>query len=73
MMEVVSYWSDIAIDHFQVRQSPTCPQTSPLSASNVGSSTADISWTAGGSETSWNVEYGPAGFTLGTGTNTNVT
>ena len=69
----VSYWSDIAIDHFQIRQSATCPQTSPLTASNVGSSTADISWTAGGSETSWNVEYGPTGFTLGSGTNTNVT
>ena len=69
----ISYWSDIAIDHFQIRQSATCPQTSPLTASNVGSSTADISWTAGGSETSWNVEYGPTGFTLGSGTNTNVT
>ena len=69
----ISYWSDIAIDHFQIRQSATCPQTSPLTASNVGSSSADISWTAGGSETSWNVEYGPTGFTLGSGTNTNVT
>ena len=69
----VSYWSDMAIDNFQVRQSATCPQTSPLTASNVGSSTADVSWTAGGTETSWNVEYGAAGFTLGTGTNTNVT
>ena len=26
----ISYWSDIAIDHFQIRQSATCPQTSPL-------------------------------------------
>ena len=69
----VSYWSDIAIDHFQIRQSATCPQTSPLTASNVGSSTADVSWTAGGTETSWNVEYGATGFALGTGTNTNVT
>jgi len=69
----ISYWSDMAIDNFQVRQSATCPQTSPLTASNVGSSTADVSWTAGGTETSWNVEYGAAGFTLGTGTNTNVT
>ena len=69
----ISYWSDIAIDHFEIRQSATCPQTSPLTASNVGSSTADISWTAGGTETSWNVEYGPAGFALGSGTNNNVT
>ena len=22
----VSYWSDAAIDHFQIRQSATCPQ-----------------------------------------------
>ena len=69
----VSYWSDMAIDNFQVRQSATCPQTSPLTASNVTSSSADVSWTAGGTETSWNVEYGAPGFTLGTGTNTNVT
>ena len=69
----ISYWSDMAIDNFQVRQSATCPQTSPLTASNVASSSADVSWTAGGTETSWNVEYGAAGFTLGTGTNTNVT
>ena len=69
----ISYWSDMAIDNFQVRQTATCPQTSPLTASNVGSSTADVSWTAGGTETSWNVEYGAAGFTLGTGTNNNVT
>ena len=69
----VSYWSDMAIDNFQVRQSATCPQTSPLTASNVTSSSADVSWTAGGTETSWNVEYGATGFTLGTGTNTNVT
>ena len=69
----VSYWSDMAIDNFQIRQSATCPQTSPLTASNVSSSSADVSWTAGGTETSWNVEYGAVGFTLGTGTNTNVT
>ena len=69
----ISYWSDMAIDNFQVRQSATCPQTSPLTASNITSSSADVSWTAGGTETSWNVEYGAAGFTLGTGTNTNVT
>jgi len=34
--------------------------------------TADISWTTTGNETSWDVEYGPAGFVLGTGTVVNV-
>ncbi len=28
----------------------------------------DISWTAGGSETDWNIEYGMSGFTPGSGT-----
>ena len=28
---------------------------------------ADVSWTAGGTETAWNVEYGLSGFTLGSG------
>jgi hypothetical protein len=30
--------------------------------------TADISWTTTGNETSWNIEYGPVGFTPGSGT-----
>lgn len=29
--------------------------------------TADVSWTTTGNETSWDVEYGPVGFVLGTG------
>ncbi len=50
--------------------------TTPLFCNNVGglsatvvTDTAFLSWTAGiDGETEWNVEYGPAGFTLGTGT-----
>ena len=34
---------------------------------------ADVSWTTTGNETSWNVEYGPTGFTPGTGTILNTT
>ena len=33
---------------------------------------ADISWNAGGSESSWNIEYGATGFALGTGTSLTV-
>ena len=47
---------------------PTCPPPYDLTASNVRSTHADLSWTAGGSETAWNIEYGPAGFTQGSGT-----
>ena len=48
------------------------PSTSSLTASNIGSSTADITWNAGGTEI-LNIEYGAPGFTLGTGVNNNVT
>jgi hypothetical protein len=33
---------------------------------------ADVSWTSTGNELSWDVEYGPAGFTPGTGTTVTV-
>ena len=47
---------------------PACPNPSALVASNVVTDSADLSWTAGGSESAWNIEYGPAGFTPGSGT-----
>lgn len=43
-----------------------CAPSSALGATNVTTTTADLTWTAGGA-TSFNVEYGPAGFVLGTG------
>ena len=52
---------------------PACPDPSGLAANNITSSGADISWTAGGTETAWNLEYGTPGFTQGSGTIVNVT
>ncbi len=45
-----------------------CPFPTSLSTSNETTSSAELSWTAGGSETQWNIEYGPTGFTQGSGT-----
>lgn len=45
----------------------TCFQPTNLAATNVTAYTADISWTTGGAG-AWVVEYGPTGFTPGTGT-----
>lgn len=45
-----------------------CNDPSGLSSTGFTTTTTDISWTAGGVETSWNLEYGPNGFTPGTGT-----
>ncbi len=46
---------------------PSCFQPSNLTVSNISYTSAEISWTTGGA-TNWNIEYGPAGFTPGTGT-----
>ena len=48
---------------------PSCPDPTGLAASNVTATGVDLSWTAGGTETAWNVDYGAPGFTPGTGTN----
>lgn len=47
---------------------PTCLPISDLIVSDIGPDTAVVSWTANGTETSWNIEYGPEGFVQGTGT-----
>ncbi len=43
-----------------------CPYPSSLMASNITDSSATLSWTTGGAS-NWNLEYGKAGFTPGTG------
>jgi len=47
---------------------PACSQPSSLNATNVTGTSVDLDWTATGTETAWNIQYGPAGFTPGTGT-----
>ncbi|MBT4776368.1 MAG: fibronectin type III domain-containing protein, partial [Crocinitomicaceae bacterium] len=47
---------------------PSCMDPTALGATNITATSADLSWMAGGTETLWNIEYGPAGFTPGSGT-----
>ena len=47
---------------------PTCPQPTALNTITANLNSATIDWTPGGSETQWQIEYGPLGFTPGTGT-----
>ncbi|PKR80240.1 hypothetical protein CW751_11305 [Brumimicrobium salinarum] len=56
------------IDSVVVETSPSCPEPTDLSIQNIDATTVDLAWTENGSATTWNVEYGPAGFTPGTGT-----
>ncbi len=52
---------------------PTCPQPTNFSLIQASNTTAQVEWVAGGSETQWQIEYGPQGFTPGTGTSVIVT
>ena len=47
---------------------PACPPPFALNASATSPTSANLTWTGGGSATDFNIEYGPIGFTPGTGT-----
>ncbi|GAK91543.1 hypothetical protein JCM19297_1042 [Nonlabens ulvanivorans] len=71
-----TFEGDMAIDNigFVELPVPVCAAPSILTATNITSSGADLSWTAGGTETAWDIEIGIAGFTpTGTPTDAGVT
>ncbi len=47
---------------------PNCPDITGLTLDGVSADTVFLSWTGSGTESMWNIEYGPAGYTAGTGT-----
>ncbi|WP_417589801.1 fibronectin type III domain-containing protein [Owenweeksia hongkongensis] len=46
---------------------PTCLPPSAVSVGSISANSANISWTTGGAS-NWQIEYGPVGFTPGSGT-----
>lgn len=60
--------NDIFVDNFQVRNIPTCPEPTDLTSTNLSLTSTEIGWTETGTATTWNIEYGVAGFVQGTGT-----
>lgn len=58
------YW---IVDNVKVEVT-TCPAVTNGTVDVLTANSADISWTAVGSETSWNIEYGLSGFAMGSGT-----
>ncbi len=67
-----SFRGDLAIDLVEVNACFNCLAPSGLTASNVTGSTADVSWTAGASETEWFLIVNGAGTTQ-TSTTANLT
>ncbi|MGB5980784.1 MAG: fibronectin type III domain-containing protein [Nonlabens sp.] len=47
---------------------PTCSVPSDLAAGTITSDSAILSWTENGTATAWDIEWGTAGFTQGSGT-----
>ena len=45
------------IDNISVHKVPTCFQPTALAASNLTNNSAHMTWTAGGSETAWRLQY----------------
>ncbi|NHN28164.1 T9SS type B sorting domain-containing protein, partial [Flavobacterium jejuense] len=52
---------------------PTCLKPTSVTISNITSSQALIDWVENNGATAWEIEYGPVGFTQGTGTTVSVT
>ncbi len=56
------------IDDFSIDVAPACIDPSTLSAVSTSLTDAELSWMENGTATMWNIEYGPTGFTQGSGT-----
>ena len=56
------------LDDITIETIPACPAPTAGAAAAITATSANLSWTAGAAETLWDIEYGPTGFTQGTGT-----
>lgn len=48
-----NYENDIAIDDMSIIEAPACPEPISLNVANITLDSADLSWSAGASETEW--------------------
>lgn len=56
--EVIAYYSAL----------PNCPEPLALTSSNITADSATIGWVESGTSTAWQYEFGPSGYTVGSGT-----
>lgn len=64
--------ADIALDDISIDEKPACPKPTNFVSTGSTTTSIDLSWTTGGAS-NWDIEYGPTGFTPGTGTIVSVT
>lgn len=63
-----NFGGGVDIDDVSVDAGPSCLAPTNLKAKNLTAISAYLEWFEPGSATTWNIEYGPTGFTLGSGT-----
>lgn len=63
----INFQSQHAIDDISIHEAPSCPKPQDLQSTGVTSTSVTLDWTTGGA-TNWQIEYGAAGFAVGTGT-----
>ena len=64
--------NDLHIDNVMVDNATACARPNNLTVTAVTDNSVTLSWTANGTATAWNIEYGPDGFTPGNGNGTVV-
>ncbi len=65
--------NDVFVDNFRVRAIPSCQEPTGVGVANVTDTSADVSWTPGGAETSWEVAIQPQGTGVPAGAGTATT
>ncbi|SDX54058.1 fibronectin type III domain-containing protein [Aequorivita viscosa] len=65
-------YNTVYLDNVSWEPIPSCPAPTALTVDSITSNTANISWTAGGSETDWNISWGLPSYTPGTDDSANT-
>lgn len=68
-----NFQNSLFIDDLLIAEGSDCYVPIDISVNEVGSLQAELEWLAQNGESEWIIEYGPDGFTLGTGTILTVT
>ena len=63
---------DAAIDNVEIKEAPTCPWPTNQAILGATDTSATLAW-SDPTGTNWDIEWGPVGFTQGTGAVTSVT
>lgn len=67
------FYNDILLDDVSITEAPTCPAPINLNLVDSDTNSAILQWTTTGSEIEWELEWGPVGFTPGSGDSSHLT